>query len=167
MRPLSSGTAILGGIVALGAVSPTGWEALVVGGLGIVIVVVGVVRQRRAAVTAGSVLLFAGVLVAGIGGLPPGLALFGTLAAIVTWDTGTHGIELDEQIGPETPAVRAEAVHAGTTLVVGVVIASVAYLAALVTAGRFPALAAIAIVAGVWFLAMGIEPSADPERQGS
>ncbi len=167
MRPVSSGVALIGGGVALAAVAPAGWVALAVGGVGVVSVVVGIVRRRRAAVTAGSLLVFAGVLVAGVHGLPPGLALFGTLAAIVTWDSGTHGIELDEQIGLETPAVRGEAVHAGTTLVVGVVIASLAYLVALVSAGRFPALAAIAIVAGVWFLAMGLEPYADPARQAS
>lgn len=152
--------AAVGGVLA---VAPAGTTALGPALFGLALLAIGAVRGRRRPVTAGAVLLFAGVLVASVGGLAAGLALGGALASLVAWDVATFGIELDEQLGGDAKTARVEVVHLGTTLAGGGAIASVAYLAAVVSLGRFPALAAIAIVAGAWFLAMGLEPFADPD----
>lgn len=163
MRRVSAIAAVAAGAVGVLAVGTAGGLAVGPALLGLALLASGVVRGRRSLVTGGAVLLFVGVLAATLGDLAPGLALVGALASIVAWDAATFGIELDEQLGGDAETGRAELVHLGTTLAGGGAVASLAYLAAVVSVGRFPALAAIAIVAGAWLLAMGLEPSADPE----
>lgn len=165
MRHASSAAALVGGSLAVLAVVPGGAVALSIGLVGLGLLALGVGRARRRLVTAGSALLFAGVLVAGATGLAPGLALFGTLFAIVAWDAGIYPIGLDEQVGADARTARAELVHVGATVAAGGTLASVAHLAAVAGMGRFPPLAAIAVVAGAWLLAMGLEPLADPETR--
>lgn len=163
MSRVSTAAALAAGAMALVAAVPGGASALAPGAVGLALLAFGVRRASTRAVTAGTLLLFSGVIVAGVGGLPPGLALLGTLFAIVAWDAATFRIELDDQLGESAETGRAEAVHVGATLAAGGAIASLAYLAAVLSTGRLSPLAAIAIVAGAWLLAMGLEPLADPD----
>lgn len=158
MRLVSAVTALGSAAFTVMTVVPAGLQALLPAMFGLAAIGIGLRRDGRSLVTGGGLALFAGVLVAGLVGIPHGLVLFGTLGSIVSWDAATFGIGLEEQLTPAADSSRAEFVHVGLTVTVGGGIATVAYLALIVGQGRFPPLAAIALVAGAWLLTMGLEP---------
>ncbi|WP_436909178.1 DUF7519 family protein [Halosimplex marinum] len=97
--------------------------AFAVAAVGLAVVGFGTDRASRGLVTAGSGLIFAGVLVAGARGAPPAVLLLVTAATVVTWTTAEHVVGLAEHLGREAPVQRSVLVHLGgaalTTLLAG------------------------------------------------
>ena len=68
--------------------------------------------------TLGSVALLAGVILAGVAGLPAGPLLGGLAATVFAWDAGGFAVDLAAQLGREAETDRLEARHcAGTAAV--------------------------------------------------
>ncbi|QPV64125.1 hypothetical protein I7X12_05735 [Halosimplex litoreum] len=90
---------------------------------GLAVVGFGTDRASRSLVTAGSGLIFAGVLNAGARGAPPAVLLLVTAATVVTWTTAEQVVGLADHLGRDAPVQRAILVHLGgatlTTLVAG------------------------------------------------
>jgi hypothetical protein len=110
------GLALAPGVVVLLCLSVTA-TGVAAGIVGLAVVGIGTDRGRRNVVTAGCGLLFAGVLLAGIDGAPPTLALFAAAGTVVTWTTAHHAVGLGTQLGREAPVRRSVAMHlAGATI---------------------------------------------------
>ncbi|XVH30532.1 DUF7519 family protein [Haloferacaceae archaeon DSL9] len=145
---LAFGAAFFGVLgLALGSV-----EGAAVAALGVVGVGIGTVTGGRRWVTRGAVLVFAGTLVAGALGAPAIPLLFGGLSAILTWDFGTFAIELGDHLGRGTETARLEAVHAGISVAVGAITASVGYGTYLAAVGGQPVTALVFLLFGAVIL---------------
>lgn len=116
---LSAVLAVAAALVAVLAAGLYSWLTLVLGVVGLFGLVGGVLAGRQAAVTAGSVGIFVGVVAAGTDGAPALVLLVGAVAAVVAWDSATNAISLGRQLGREAPTARLELVHATTTAAVG------------------------------------------------
>ena len=103
------------------------WPALLVGGVGLLILASGLVRAMRPAVTTGSFGLFFASVVAGTQGAPVGSVLASVVFVVVAWDVGANAISIGAQLGRSAETIRIEAVHATATLVVGVGTAGIGY----------------------------------------
>jgi len=100
-------------------------SAFALGTVGAIVLVVGVVRGSHPVVSLGGTVLFAGVLAAGTVGAPAVVLLVATVATVLAWDVAGNAVTLGEQLGTAPSTTRVEAVHAGTTALVGVVVAAV------------------------------------------
>ena len=72
--------------------------------------------------------------------------LVGLVMAVVAWDVGQHAVGLGEQVGRAGPTVRAELVHAGTSLGIAGGTAGIAYLLFVAGAGNQPTTALVALL---------------------
>ena len=110
------------GLVAVVSTGIYSWPALATGTLGLVLLVGGLVRGARRAVTLGALGLFVGAILAGSQGVPILPVLVGVTAAVLARDVGGTAIGIGAQLGREADTVRLEAVHVATSTVVGVVV---------------------------------------------
>jgi hypothetical protein len=124
---VSTALAVGAGVLSVLASALGSVVGAIPGAAGLAVLGVGLVRGSRAAVTGGSGLLFAGVLLAGASGASPEPLLVGTLGAILAWDIGENGIGLGAQLGRAADTRRLEFVHAASSLVVGAVTAGLGY----------------------------------------
>lgn len=115
------------GLVALAAGGLYSWPALVTGGLGFLLLVVGLVRGTGGAISAGAFCLFGGPILAGSQGAPVLPVLAGVAFAVLAWDAGGNAISVGRQLGRDADTVRAEAVHLAASAVVGAVVAGVGF----------------------------------------
>jgi hypothetical protein len=138
--------------VALAAVTAlwlptTGGRAL--GLFGAVLVAIGALRGRRRRVTAGAVVLVAGVAAAGLAGAPT-LALVGaTLCSLLAWDAGRYGITVGEQLGREASTTRLELAHVTATAAVGTAAALLGTASYLVVGPTTDGVAVVVLLVGV------------------
>lgn len=106
--------------------------------LGASTLALGAFTGSRVALDGGAGLLFLGVVLAAAFTSQPVIPLLGGVATVVAWDVGDTGISLGRQLGTAASARRLEAVHAGSSVVVG--------------------LAAVVISAAVFTFAAGNQP---------
>lgn len=105
--------------VAAAATTPGG---LVVSAIGAVVVVGGVGTGSRTVVTVGTIALFGGVLLAGVGGASILQVCLGAAAAIVAWDAGTNALGVAGQLGADAATTRLLIVHTFATSIVALAI---------------------------------------------
>ncbi|MFC6992373.1 hypothetical protein ACFQH3_11820 [Haladaptatus sp. GCM10025707] len=121
-RVLTMGVALVAVLVAAYA----GPATLLLALAGLVSMGIGVLRGRRLGVTVGAGVLFVALLLAGVSGFSTPLTLLGAGAAILAWDVGENAVSLGEQLGRETATKRAQLVHAGGSLVVALLVGTLA-----------------------------------------
>ena len=116
---VSGGVATAAAVVALVVGASGSGDGLAIGLLGTALVAVGIGLASRTAVDLGCLVLFFGVVAAGIQGAPVERTLIGTVATVFAWDLAQGSIELGDQLGREADTRRLEVVHAGSSLLVG------------------------------------------------
>lgn len=124
------GAALVAGGIGVALVRPTEMVdrlELVPGTVGLAVLFAGLWPSRtgvqRALVTAGTALLFVGVVASGVvrGASLPEL-LLATVATVLAWDSAEQAVSLGRQVGRRASTARAELTHAGGTVLVGVVV---------------------------------------------
>ena len=153
---IASGAAAAGALfatVVLAAGSPL---ALVPAGFGAGLLVLGVVRGSKRAVTVASGLLFAGVLLAGVQAARPPALLLGAVGTAIAYDAGRYAVGLGTQLRAGAPTRRAELVRVGATATVVTATAGVGALTFRVGTGGQPSTALVALLGAtvlfVWAL---------------
>lgn len=157
-RPTAVNASIAGGcallVVAVCAVASVSAVAVAAGG-GLVLVL-GLVRGVDEAVDVGCLGLFGGVLAGALAGGSVELTLVGTVATVVAWDLGRSALDLGEQLGREADTARLEAVHAGSSALVGLVTVTAGYgLYALAADGQ-PVWAVALLLAAAALVTVGL-----------
>lgn len=143
----SAGIAIIAGAVAIAVVSSA--TATVVGGLGLLLLIVGVIRGWRRAVTIGSFVVFLGILYAGLQDAPPEELLLAAASTVIAWDVGEQSINVGEQLGRAASTARGEVVHAASSTVVGVITVGFGYLVFRLATGGQPLTALVILLSAV------------------
>ncbi|MEF8851308.1 MAG: hypothetical protein V5A28_02660 [Haloarculaceae archaeon] len=87
---------------------------------GVACLLAGVWLGSHRIVDAGALVAFGGVVGAALLEAGPLAVLFGTVAAVVAWDTGTNAVTLSEQVGRGADTSRVEVLHALYGAAVGV-----------------------------------------------
>lgn len=154
-----SGVALVGTGILLALFAPLELVErieLVPGMVGLAVLCLGVLPLRkgreRALVTAGTGLVFVGVVVNGVVlGASLVELLLATVATVLSWDAADQAVSLGRQVGRQARTARAELTHAGGTLAVGgVVIAATLGIERLDVTGL--SLAAMALLIGAGFV---------------
>ena len=154
--PSSVALAVAPGVVGAVALAPAP-VSLVVTLVGLGLLAAGTARAARTVVTVGGVVALAGVVVAGLEGLQPGLVLVATAGVVVSWSTGHHVVGLARQLGRDAVVVRSIAVHVGTVTVATLVAGGVALASFLAVGEGVPRAAAVFVLAGVVLLLAAFE----------
>ncbi len=151
---LSGGLAVgAGGLAVAAAPSPA---AAPFGVAGVVLLLVGVLRGSRRAVTAGALLAFGGVVAAGLGDAPAASLLVGTAAAVLAWDLGEQAINVGEQLGRAASTRNGELVHAANSTLVAVAAVGLGYGLFLVASGGQPVTALVVLLGAALLLAAAL-----------
>lgn len=152
---LSGGLALLSATVVMvlgGLNSVLGFG---LGALGLAALAPAVVTGSRSAADVGGVLLLFSVVLTGTTAGEV-TVLAAAVATVLAWDLATNAIEMGEQMGREADTERAELVHAGTTLAVGVVTGGVAIAAFNLATGGQPATALVLLLLAALALASAL-----------
>lgn len=112
--------------------------------------------ESRRGVSLGAFGVFTGVVIGGIFGTPAELLLPAMVATVVAWDTGHMSIVVGRQLGRGKFTRRLELVHAGVSVLVGVLVAGVAYVLFAFSVEGVPAAAVILLLLAAAFLAWSI-----------
>lgn len=146
--------AVLFGVFASVFYSPF----VLVGGVAALLAVgVGLWTGSRRAVTIGCGLALAGLLAAGINGVPPIPMLASVTAIVLAWDAGHHAIGIGDHLGREATTARAELPHVGGTVLVGLVAGGGSYAVFLVGPGGQPVAAVLAMLFGALLLLAALQ----------
>ena len=95
---------------------------------GVVALLAGVWRGRHDVVDGGALVAFAGVVAAALSGAGAMPVVFGSVAAVVAWDSGSNSISLSEQVGRGADTGRVEVLHALVGGAVGLVGGGLAFV---------------------------------------
>lgn len=139
--------------VAAAGSAPLGLVAALPGAF---VLVAGVRFGSRRFVSVGTVILFAGMLVAGVRGVPVVQVTIGAAATVVAWDAGTNAVGVARQLGTTATTQRVLLVHTVVTTLVAGAVAAGAYAVFWITRGGEPttavALLVLATLVFVWLL---------------
>lgn len=165
MSRVATGVGLVAGGLATAVVLPAGlWPALLVG-LGLGVLTLGRLGHETDRVTAGGVLMLAGVVLAALLGLADALVLVATLATVLAWDATENAVTLRHQLGGSAETRRAEVAHVGATTAAAGAIGALVLVTAILARGRLPALAGIVLVGGAIVLGLGLAPFGDAESK--
>ena len=117
---LSSALSITAAAIAAGTSALASTVGLLLGGAGFLLVLVGVLRGSRRAITFGAVALLVAALLGGLASPAPHLLLPGVMATVLAWDIGEQAINVGEQLGRAAETTQLEAAHAAGSTVVAV-----------------------------------------------
>ncbi|SDR08119.1 DUF7519 family protein [Natronobacterium texcoconense] len=147
-------TATVAALVA-GLVSVT---ALGVGVAGVVVLAVGLAIGNRDAVDVGALVVFLGILLAGLQGGATAVepTLVGTIATVLAWDRAHAAIDLGEQLGREPPTLRLEAVGFASSLLVGLLAGTFGYAVYVFGGGGQPVPALVLLLLAALFITIGL-----------
>ncbi|WP_225741180.1 DUF7519 family protein [Halorussus halophilus] len=126
--------------VATGLASTFG---LGVAGPGFLVVLLGVLRGSRRAVTLGTAALLVGTLVSGLASPSVFLLLPAIIGTVLAYDFGEQAINVGEQLGREAETTRLEVMHAAGSTVVAVGAGGFAYAVYVAAAGGQPVTALV------------------------
>ena len=162
--PARFSSAVAGGmaIVAVGATGRYSLFAVALGAVGAGLLVVGLARSSRPAISRGVAVVFLATLAAGIEGAPPGVLLVGVTATVLAWDAGTTAVSVGEQLGRDADTVRIEAFHVGASAAVGAVVVATGYLLFSSVAGGAPVSALVLLVVAAVLLVAAVQYETDP-----
>lgn len=148
--------ALVAALVSVLAAALSAPLAAVPGLVGVLGVGIAFASGSRRALGLGTLALLVGSLLAGIADAPPESLLVGVLCALLAWDLGENGITMGRQLGRAAGTRRAEVVHAGASLFVGALAATVAYGTYRSVAGGQPATALVFLLIGALALVAAI-----------
>lgn len=140
---LSAISAALATAALVVAGSGTGLAATAAGGA---LLVGAGVADVRGLLDLGALVMFAGVVLAGVGGALPGPLLVAMVGTVVAWDAADHAVSLGEQLGREARTSQAVAAHVGATTAVGAAGAAVSYTVYRLVGGGKPASAVVILL---------------------
>ena len=149
-------TAALVAVVVGTAVSST---AVAIGVAGTLVFAAGASRGSRIAVDLGCLAIFLGVVAGGIQGGSVERTLLAAVATVFAWDLGGNAIDLGEQLGREADTRRLEAVHAGSSLLVGLSAATLGYAIYVFAADGQPASAVSLLLVATLLVTLGLGAS--------
>ncbi|SFC50254.1 hypothetical protein SAMN05444422_109113 [Halobiforma haloterrestris] len=154
----SSAAALVAALVATLAAGLVSVTAVAIGVGGVVLLGAALAVGHRGTADAGAVLVFAGVLAAGVGGGAPAVepTLVGAVATVLAWDRAQAAIDLGEQLGRESRTLRLEAVGLASSLVVGLASATVGYGIYVVGSGGQPVSALVLLLLAAVLLTVGL-----------
>jgi hypothetical protein len=129
--------------------------AVAASAFGVAVLALGVGYGYRWLVDLGGLALLLGTILAGATGVEY-VALLAAVGTVLAWDLGNNAIGIGEQLGREADTERAELLHAGATLAVGLLTAGTSYVVYQsasggqpVTAVFFLLLAAVALISSL------------------
>ena len=155
--PIGSAMAILAGLVATSITIGFSAPAAVSGLVGLILLFGGLLLPRPGVITSGAALLALGVLLAGLAGAPGAAVGIGFVGVVVAWDVAHNSLSHGRQVGRDAPTVVPEAVHAGASLVVGLLATGFGYgVFVLVGAGQ-PATAVALLTLGAVILILAVK----------
>lgn len=126
---------------------------------GVAVIGAGLHYGRERFVTGGGVLLFAGVLVAGVGDAGVGPTLIGGALSVLAWDAAVNAVELGEQVGYEAETRSAELSHAAGTTAIGFGTAVAAYALYVPFEGGRPIVSVVLLTVAAVLLASALRVS--------
>lgn len=139
--------ALLSGVFSIGAMAASAF--------GLAVLALGVGYGYRWLVDLGGLALLLGTVLVGATGVEY-VALLAAVGTVLAWDLGNNAIGIGEQLGREADTERAELLHAGATLAVGLLTAGTSYVVYQsasggqpVTAVFFLLLAAVALISSL------------------
>lgn len=144
----------IAGVVAVAASAVVPVAALVAV-VGAVTMPVAVHSRSQRVHALGGTTLFVGVLLAGLAGASPVRVLLGVGATVVAWDAGANGISVGAQLGQVASTWRVELTHVAGTVVVALLVGTLAYVAFDAVSTEQPTAALILVVAALvlaWLL---------------
>ncbi|WP_254768732.1 DUF7519 family protein [Salinilacihabitans rarus] len=153
---VAAGVAGVAALVAVAAAGLGSTAGLALGAIGAAGVAAGLARGARPGVDVGCLVLFLGVVAGGLGIGSVELTLIGTVATVVAWDLAQGAIDLGDQLGRGARTARLEAVHAVSSLLVGLTAAAAGYAVYLVGAGGRPVSAAVLLLIAAILLTVGL-----------
>lgn len=162
---LGSSLALVAATVTLVSATLASRSAVAPAAAGVLLLGVGLFRASRRLVAWGAAALFASVLLAGVRGGLPEPVLLAALGTVLAWDTADHALGVGEQLGRETDSSRLVAVHAATTLLVGVFGAAVCYAVYLAVGGGQPVSAVVLLLLGSVALVSALRGRGDSGRR--
>ncbi|KDE59320.1 hypothetical protein EL22_23190 [Halostagnicola sp. A56] len=147
-RPTSvSRTVAFGGaMVAVLAATVGSIYGFGIGVVGLAVLALGLARGNRDAIDVGSLAIFAGVVAGGLQGESVELTVLATIGTVLAWDLGHDATDLGEQLGREAETARLEAVHVLSSLLIGLVAATLGYGVYVFAAGGQPIAAVVLFV---------------------
>lgn len=147
---LSSAATMGAALLAFAILGRASLVAFSLGALGAVSVLGGLAARNRGLVTAGAVVLFVGVLAAGVAEASAPSVLVATGAVLFAWDVERTAVDLGRHLGTAAETKAIELRHAAVSLSILTLSGCVGYAAFRLTGGSRPVLAVIALlVAGV------------------
>lgn len=153
---VSAGISVLAALLAAGFAGAHTGVAGQIGVTGVALVGYGLFASEHRWIDYGTVALVCGVAVAGATGAGPRVTVPAALCAVLAWDTGGYAVRLGAELGREADTARAELVHAGLTLAVGVTAVFVAVGGYLVVSGEAPTLAVLLLFCGALALLVAV-----------
>jgi hypothetical protein len=142
---LAAGAAGVATVALVLAGIPTGAGIAAVGGA---VLLAGGLAGRRGVLDWGALVMFGGVLLAGVGGGFPGPLLVALVGTVVAWDAAEHAISVGEQLGRDARTRRVVVVHVAESSLVGAGGAAVGYGVYRLAGGGQPASALVALLLG-------------------
>lgn len=130
-------------VLASALVSPIGGA---VGGPGLLVLLLGLTRGSRRAVTIGSFVIFLGVLAGGAIGADTPAVLVAVVAVVLGWDWGENAINVGEQLGREADTRSGELAHAASSLLIGAGAAALGYVLYVTASGQKPLTALVLLL---------------------
>lgn len=143
---LSSTLALVAGLTALGATAILSPSGAAIAAPGLVLLLLGVVRGSRRAVTVGCFVLLLGALAGGVLGPESPAVLIAVAATVLAWDVGEHAINVGEQLGREADTTSGEVAHAAASTLIGAGAATLGYLLYISVAGGKPLTALVLLL---------------------
>ncbi len=153
---LSGSVAVGGAVVAVLAAGIGSVYGLAVGFLGVAVLAFGLSRGRRDAIDIGSLTIFAGVVVSGLQGGSVELTVLATIGAVLAWDLGQDAADLGEQLGRDAETRRLEGVHIVSSLLIGLVAATLGYGVYIFASDGQPVAGVVLLVLAAAFLVVAL-----------
>lgn len=150
---LLAGAATLTALAALLFASPS---AAVVTLFGAVVLAAGVQLDGAVLRDLGTLAMLGGPIAGGFAGGEPSALLVATVAVAVARDATDNAIAIGAQLGANTRTLRAEAVHAAATTVVGVAAALAGYAVFRIAGSGRPLTAVVVLLVGGLLLVVAL-----------
>jgi hypothetical protein len=139
--------------------------ALAVGVVGTTLVAAGLWRRAREWIALGGVVLFTGSVLVAAAGADAITVLVAAFGGVLAYDFGEFIVDLETTVGPETPTLRVEALHAVASVLVALVVATVGLVVYQSTGGG-QSLGVVALLLAAVLLASQLRPRDDPSDPG-
>ncbi|MDJ1431797.1 hypothetical protein [Halostagnicola sp. A-GB9-2] len=156
---LSGSVAVAGAVVAVLAAGIGSGYGLGIGFLGLATLAFGLIRGHRGAIDIGSLTIFVGVVVSGLQGESVELTVLATIGVVLAWDLGQDATDLGEQLGREAETRRLEAVHIISSILIGLVAATVGYGVYIFASDGQPVAGVVLLVLAAAFLVVALGSS--------